>query len=141
MNNQPFVIEREFDAPVAIVWDALTQKEHMKKWYFDLEEFKAIRGFEFVFTAGAEDMEYKHICTVTEVVPNKKLDYSWRYEGYPGNSLVSFELFDEDKKTKLRLTHVGLESFASAGPDFSVEKFAEGWTFIIGNSLKEFLEA
>jgi uncharacterized protein YndB with AHSA1/START domain len=141
MSNQPYIIEREFDVPVARVWDAITRKEQMKKWYFNLEEFRAVPGFEFSFKAGPEGMEYKHICRITEVVPNKKLSYTWHYDGYPGNSLLSFELFDEGKKTKLKLTHAGLESFASAGPDFTEEKFAEGWTFIVGDSLKKFLEA
>ncbi len=141
MSNRPFVIERVFDAPVARVWDALTKNEQMKQWYFDLPDFKAVPGFEFFFTGGAPgDMQYKHVCRVTEVVPKKKLSYSWRYDGYPGESLVSFELFEEGDTTRLKLTHSGLETFASSGPDFSTENFAAGWTQIIGNSLKGFLE-
>lgn len=140
MNNKPFVIEAVFDAPVARVWDALTQNELMKKWYFDLADFKAVPGFEFIFVAGGKgDVSYKHICKVTEVVARKKLSYSWRYDGYPGTSLVLFELFEEEGKTRLRLTHSGLETFASSGPDFAPENFAEGWTSIVGNSLKGFL--
>lgn len=40
MKPQPFIIERTFNAPVADVWKALTQKELMKEWYFDLSAFK-----------------------------------------------------------------------------------------------------
>jgi uncharacterized protein YndB with AHSA1/START domain len=74
------------------------------------------------------------------VIPGKKLTYSWRYEGYPGNSLVSFELFEEGERTRLKLTHAGLQTFVSAGPDFGQEKFAEGWTQILDRSLKGFLD-
>jgi len=141
MSNQPFVIEREFDAPVSKVWDALTNNEQMKKWYFKLPEFQPVAGFEFQFIGGAEGhTQYNHLCKVTEVIPGKKIAYSWRYEGYPGISVVSFELFEKGNKTKLKLTHSGLESFAAAGPDFGQEKFAEGWTQILDNSLRGFLE-
>jgi uncharacterized protein YndB with AHSA1/START domain len=141
MNSQPVVIEQVLDAPVERVWDALTKNEQMKQWYFHLPDFKAVPGFEFIFVAGAEDdVQYKHICRVVEVVPQKKLSYSWRYDGYPGQSMVSFELVEEGDQTWLKLTHAGLETFSSSGPDFARESFAAGCTQIIGNSLKGFLK-
>jgi len=45
MNNQPFIIERLFDVSVSKVWDALTKNEQMKKWYFQLPDFKVVVGF------------------------------------------------------------------------------------------------
>jgi|SRR5450631_531591 uncharacterized protein YndB with AHSA1/START domain len=141
MSNQPFVIERVFDAPLSRVWDALTKNEQMKKWYFQMADFKPVVGFEFTFVGKADEhTEYTHLCTVTEVIPGKKLSYSWRYEGYPGYSVVSFELSEAGNKTRLKLTHEGIESFASGGKDFRKENFAEGWTHILDKSLKGFLE-
>jgi uncharacterized protein YndB with AHSA1/START domain len=141
MSHQPFIIERVFDAPVTRIWDALTRNEEMKKWYFSLSDFKPVVGFEFQFTGKTdENTEYLHLCRVTEVIAGKKLAYSWRYDGHPGNSIVTFELFEEGSKTRLRLTHAGLESFASSGNDFREENFAGGWTFILDRSLKEFVE-
>ena len=49
MKQDPFVIERTCNAPVEKVWKALTDKDQMKKWYFDLPAFKAEKGFEFEF--------------------------------------------------------------------------------------------
>jgi uncharacterized protein YndB with AHSA1/START domain len=142
MSSQPVVIERTIDAPVSRVWDALTQNEQMKKWYFNLADFIPVVGFEFQFTGTSkENKEYMHRCTITELVPLKKLAYSWRYDGYPGNSLVTFELFEEGKKTRLKLTHAGIESFSGGGPDFAKENFAEGWTYIVDKSLKSYLES
>jgi uncharacterized protein YndB with AHSA1/START domain len=142
MKSQPLIVERVLDAPVTRVWDALTKNEQLKKWYFELPDFKAVSGFEFIFIAGAKgDTQYKHICKVNEVVPKNKLSYSWRYDGYPGDSLVTFELFEAGEQTRLKLTHAELETFASAGPDFVRENFAEGWNQIVGKSLKGFLEA
>ncbi|HEY2347715.1 MAG TPA: SRPBCC domain-containing protein [Puia sp.] len=140
MSELPFIIERTYDVSVSKLWEVLTDNEQLKKWYFQMPDFKPMVGFEFSFSGGAKS-EYKHLCRVTEVVPKKRLAYSWRYEDYPGNSIVSFELSEEGKKTKLRLTHFGLESFKGAGPDFGKDKFAEGWTFILGKSLKEYLES
>jgi len=140
MSDQPFIIERVYEVPVPKLWDAISSNEHLKKWYFQISEFKPVVGFEFSFSGGAKG-EYKHLCKVTEVIPAKKLTYSWRYEGYPGNSFVSWELSDKGNKTKLKLTHTGLESFKDAGADFAPEKFAEGWNFILGKSLKEYLDS
>ena len=140
MNNEPFVIERTYNAPIEKVWKALTDKQQMKQWYFDIAEFKPEVGFEFTFTGGSEEKKYTHLCKVLEVIPNKKLSYSWRYEGYPGSSIVTFELFDEGKETRIRLTHEGIETFPKNLADFAKESFAKGWTYIIGTSLKDFVE-
>lgn len=141
MENKPFVIERIFHAPIETVWKAITDKNDMKQWYFDLVEFKPEVGFEFRFEGGPDEgTRYLHVCVVTEVLEGKKLTYSWRYDGYPGISFVTFELFPEADKTRLLLTHAGLESFPASIPDFAKENFVEGWTEIIGTSLKSFLE-
>jgi uncharacterized protein YndB with AHSA1/START domain len=141
MQTEPFVIERVYKASAEKIWKAITDETQMKQWYFDLPGFKPEVGFEFRFTGGPPDKEYLHLCKITEVIPYKKLTYSWRYDGYPGNSFVTFELFPQGEETKLKLTHAGLESFAvSNNPDLDAKNFAEGWSHIIGISLKEFLE-
>ena len=140
MNNTPITIERTFNAPVATVWKALTDKAEMKQWYFDLAEFKPELGFEFSFTAGPPEKEYLHLCKITGVIPGKKISYSWRYDGYEGISFVSFELFAEGEKTRLKLTHEGLETFPASNTDFAATNFVAGWTSIVGTSLKDYLE-
>jgi len=141
MNNQPIVVEKTYDAPVAQVWTAITDKDEMKEWYFDLEDFNATPGFTFSFTGGpSPEKQYLHLCEVIEAIPQKKLSYSWRYDGYPGNSLVSFELTPQGNKTLLRLTHEGLESFPANEKDFAKSNFEEGWDSIINKSLAEYLE-
>lgn len=141
-SNQPIVIERTYDAPVEKVWKALTDKAEMKKWYFDLKEFKPETGFEFQFYGeGKTGEKFLHLCKITDVVKNKKLRYSWRYDGYEGISFVSFELFAEGELTRLKLTHEGLETFPKTeNNDFAKENFVGGWTYITATSLKEYLE-
>ena len=139
MKNEPFRIERTFDAPVEKVWKAITDKNEMKQWYFDLAEFKAEVGFEFQFMGGDGKKQWLHLCKITEVITGRKLTYSWRYDGYEGISYVTFELFEEDNKTRLKLTHAGLDTFPPI-PEFAEKNFIAGWTEIIGTSLKNYLE-
>ncbi|MCP9763274.1 SRPBCC family protein [Lacihabitans soyangensis] len=134
------VISRVFDADISLVWRAITEKELMKEWYFDLEKFEPIVGFRFEFKGGHEDgIQYNHLCEITEVEFEKKLTYSWKYEGYEGLSFVSFELSSENNKTQLDFTHSGLLSFPSSNPDFAVHNFEQGWTHFIDHALPQFL--
>ena len=141
MSSNPIIVEQIYKVPVEKVWHAITNRDAMRKWYFEFQEFKAEVGFEFRFWGGpAEDRQYLHICEITEVVPNQKLSYSWRYDGYPGITIVSFELLSEGEDTLVKLSHTGLETFPAENADFAPENFVEGWNWIIGKSLKEFLE-
>jgi uncharacterized protein YndB with AHSA1/START domain len=137
---EALVIERTFNAPVARVWKALTDVEQMRQWYFELKEFKPEVGFEFEFSVEHKGMNYHHLCKITEVIPQKKLVHTWRYKGHEGDSLVMFELFADGDKTRLKLTHEGLETFPKT-PSFARKNFMEGWTQLIGSSLKEFVES
>ena len=113
----------------------------MKQWYFDMAEFIPRVGFEFSFMGENECRKFKHVCRITEVVPGKKLAHTWQYEGYPGLSVVSFELFDEGGKTRVRLTHERTETFpVTEHKDFAKENFEGGWNYILGTSLKNYLE-
>lgn len=138
-DDKPVIKEVLLDAPVTRVWKAITDKNEMKKWYFDLTEFRTEVGFKFNFMAGDDKKKYLHLCEVTEVKENEKLKYSWRYDGYPGISFVTFELFEEGEKTRLKLTHEGIDSFGPY-PELAKENFDAGWEAIIKKNLKEFIE-
>jgi len=133
------VVERTLNAPVARVWKALTDVDQMRDWYFDLKEFRPQIGFEFEFVVEHEGNSYHHLCRVTEVVPQKKIAYAWRNKGEPGNSLVTIELWPEGEKTRLKLTHTGIETFPKT-PAYERKNFEAGWTAIIGTELKQFVE-
>jgi uncharacterized protein YndB with AHSA1/START domain len=141
MTYEPYTIDRTYDAPVSRVWKALTDKRWIRMWFFEVEEFEARPGFEFRCRGGGDQNPYLLLCTIKEVLPMQKLSYTWCYEGYPGESLVSIELFEEGKKTRLRLTHAGLETFPKDRPDiFGREKFVAGWNYLIGESLPHLLK-
>lgn len=138
-NTHPLIIEGDLDAVRTEVWDALVNIDKIRKWYFNLAEFKPEVGFEFEFSGGSEAQTYIHKCLVTVANAPHQLAYTWRYENYEGNSLVSFELFEKAAgQTHLKLTHTGLETFPK-GADFARESFQAGWEYIINTSLKNFI--
>ena len=133
------IVERTFNAPVLRVWKTLTDVDQMREWYFNLKEFKPQIGFEFEFVVEHEGTSYHHLCRVTEVVPQKRIAYTWRYKGEPGNSLVTIELSPEGEKTRLKLTHTGIDTFPKT-PAYERKNFESGWIAIIGTELKQFVE-
>ncbi len=140
MDDKPLIIEQEFNAPIELVWRAITEKELMKKWYFDIADFVLQVGRIFHFEGGKDGRIYVHECEILEIIPFQKLKYSWKYEGYTGISFVTFELFPKDNKTKLRLTHEGLNSFPRENSDLVRSNFVDGWNYLIHESLKQYLE-
>ena len=140
-NTTPIIVERTYQAPVKAVWEALTDKAKMKQWYFDVSDFKAEPGFEFEFTGGTKEHSYLHKCVITEVILFKKLAHTWRYDGFEGSSVVTWELFDEGDNTRVKLTHTGLETFGADNPDFARHNFEAGWDYIVNTGLKTFVEA
>ena len=115
----------------------MTDEAQMKAWYFpQLQHFEPVIGFEFVFAndGSAYQKEWK----VTKVIPCRLLAHSWTYKNYPGYSEVTFELFDEDNKTRLKVTHTGIASFPR-DPHFARHRFEDGWKQILGTNLKNYL--
>lgn len=135
------IVEHTFSSHKSVVWRALTEKELMKNWYFELKEFNPVVGFKFDFVGSTEEgVQYKHLCEITEVIFEKKLSYSWKYDGYEGISIVTFDLCEENEKTRLKLTHNGIDTFPASMPDFAINNFKAGWNDIINISLNDFLE-
>ncbi len=142
MEHQQLTFERLYNAPTERVWKALTNIDQMRQWYFPmLEAFEPRIGFETEFDVHHNGKIYPHIWKVTEVIENQAIAYSWRYGGYPGNSVVRFALEPIGNQTKLTLTHTFTESFeADRFADFSTDSFTQGWTHFVGR-LQTFVES
>lgn len=138
--EEPLVVERVFDVPAERVWQAITEPDEIGQWFMQIDDFEPKEDFEFTMTAEHNNKRYIHLCRVTEVVDGKKLTYSFRFRDAQGITYVTWELFREGNKTRLRLTHRGLERIAHAGPDYSRQNFVEGWTFFLENSLAGYLQ-
>jgi uncharacterized protein YndB with AHSA1/START domain len=135
--DTPLVTQEFYSAPIERVWEALTDENQMRVWYFpQLRKFKPVVGFDFEFDN--DGSTYQKAWRVTQFIDGTKFSHSWSYKGYPGSSEVNFELFREGTGTRLRLTHTGLASFPD-DPHFARNRFEDGWRQIIGVSLRNHL--
>lgn len=139
----PLKQERIFNVSSALLWEVLTNKEHLKQWYFDFaDDWKLEIGNQFDWKATSPDcVEWLHRGKMLEIITGKKISHTWEYPGYKGSSVVTWELdaINSDT-TRLILTHEFIIPFDTAVEALRRENFVEGWTAIIHTSLKEYLE-
>ncbi|MDN3546850.1 SRPBCC family protein [Mucilaginibacter aquaedulcis] len=147
METKPLVTERIYDAPANRIWKAITDNNDMKHWYFDIEGFMPVVGFEFQFWGKVDDREFLHICQVTEVVNGQKLSYTMTFNNFsdadyaPVKTEVCFELNPMgENQTRLKVTHTGLENFPENLKHFTGNDFIKGWGTLLDNSLKQYLK-
>ncbi len=140
-DEAPIVVEQDFDRSASDVWAAVTEIDDMRKWYFDnIPDFKAEVGFAARFVVQSGARSFLHLWKVTEVVPQRKVVYNWKYEGIPGDSVVSFEVSGSKKSARLRVTTLVQEDFPEDIPEFSRESCLGGWTYFIRHRLKAYLD-
>ena len=102
-----------FPHPAEVVWEYLTTPELMELWLMK-NTFQPTVGFDFQFrTTPIPSLNFDGIfyCKVLEIVPLKKLSYSWRSGPGEGkitlDSVVIWNLLPSDKGTELFLDHSG----------------------------------
>ncbi|AZA84291.1 SRPBCC domain-containing protein [Chryseobacterium lactis] len=137
----PIIVQYKINAPVEKVWRALTDKNEMKSWYFDIGDFEPEVGKEFNFYEPGGENKFHHQCKIVEIVPNQILKYSWSYPDFSeAKTIVTWELLSDNGATLVKITHEDIENFNDLGDGFSRESFTGGWNSILGESLKEYLE-
>ena len=135
------IVKQRINAPVDKVWNAITDKALMKKWYFDIPDFELQKNHKFNFFEPGDQKKFHHQGEILEVIPQQKLKHSWTYPEFSKDkTLVKWELQQEEDATVVTLTHKGLENFDHLGKEFSRNSFEEGWKEIIEKSLKQFVE-
>src|SRR5579871_6973181 len=96
------------------VWEYLTKTELIAQWLMP-NDFLPVVGYEFRFTIKPiPEFEFDGIiyCKVLEIVPLKKLVYTWK--GGPGDgttnldSVVTWTLVEKNNGTELLLEHTGI---------------------------------
>src|ERR1022692_1062365 len=96
------------------VWEYLTNSELISQWLMP-NDFQPIVGHDFTFRIKPiPEFDFDGIiyCKVLEIIPFKKLSYSWK--GGPGNgkinldSVVVWTLAPKDNGTEVLLEHSGL---------------------------------
>ncbi|MEO6682190.1 MAG: SRPBCC family protein [Ginsengibacter sp.] len=114
--------------PASKIWEALTQKNKMKEWYFDIPDFEFKEGAVFNFYEPGDAKQFHHRCEIKEIVPGKKFSHTWTHpELSKGESIVTWILEEEGGQTNVTLQHEGTENFADAGAEFAPENYQLGW--------------
>jgi uncharacterized protein YndB with AHSA1/START domain len=108
------LLEREFDAPRHLVWEAMTRPEYVKQWWgprgYTLPscEIDLRVGGEWRYLSKAADgSEYLFRGVYKEITPVERLSYTWIFDFAPYNEIVaieSVELEERDGRTYARTT-------------------------------------
>lgn len=100
-----------------VVWEYLTNAALMELWLMK-NDFKPIVGHEFQFRTNPLpkfDFDGMVYCKVLEIIPCKKLVYSWK--GGTGNGVMTMDstvvwtLEEKNNGTVLSLEHSGVKGF------------------------------
>jgi uncharacterized protein YndB with AHSA1/START domain len=119
-----------FPHPPEVVWEYLTNAELMELWLMK-NDFQPIVGHEFQFRTNPKaDFDFDGIfyCKVLEIIPFKKLSYSWKCGPGDGifniDSVVNWKLEPRNNGTELLLEH---NDFAIMNNLILFNSMQEGW--------------
>lgn len=143
-------LERILDAPAETVWRCLTEGELRGQWFAGGSDVTGEGDLDLLFdhdNLSADDVPYpaeyaahKGAVNHEKVVrfePNRVLAYTF---GEGRNGIATFELFPEGDRTRLVLTHSGIQSPTGA------QDFGSGWNShltvlqekLAGRSVRDF---
>jgi len=115
--QRDLVIKWHFPHPAEKVWECLTTPELISQWLMK-NDFKPVVGHKFNFhTKPIPKMGFDGIvyCEVTEIVPGKKLVYTWKGGSAPDNlsldTILTWTLTPQEDGTELLLEHKGFKGF------------------------------
>jgi uncharacterized protein YndB with AHSA1/START domain len=141
----PERIEREIlvEAPPDVVWSAITEPEHVSRWFGDAADIDLRPGGEASFTWNDDDGGTAHARIVTVERPHffafRWMRWSREHPTGPGlqegnSTLVEFSLTAEGDGTRLRVVESGFDRLD--GPDDSARTYFEenntGWPKELG---------
>jgi uncharacterized protein YndB with AHSA1/START domain len=105
------VTTREFDAPIELVFDALTKPEHVRNWFAPFEaqvtecsiDLRAGGDYHIVFVT-EDGTECSFRGTYLEVEAPTRTVSTWLFEGWPDADAVEYvDLQETDGVTKLTM--------------------------------------
>jgi uncharacterized protein YndB with AHSA1/START domain len=121
-----------FNASPQEVWDYLTKPELLEQW-MGSTNFQPIIGHQFQLNGKGGCVNF---CQVLEIIPCKKLSYSWRVKNASGvitvDSKVLWTLSEKAGETELKLVHDGFTTLEDH------QAHNNGWT-TLGNRLTALL--
>jgi uncharacterized protein YndB with AHSA1/START domain len=132
-------IEREIhvDATPEVVFEVITQPEHLREWWPDDVRLDPVPGGTgtFVFGGGSDLRRPATVpVTVIEAVPPRLFSFRWAYDPdlTPDRSnsfLVTFELAPSGEGTSVRMTETGFreQGWEAAVLEEAYRDHSNGW--------------
>ena len=144
--KQSVELERIFNAPVERVYELWTKPELLNKWFNTKEhtesytysnlEVEGCYALDYHDVSGKETGVAGTLCRIIgeykEIIPNKKLVFSWIDEGFQYESLVTINFSVMGEKTKVHLIHSDVYD-----KDW-IKQFKSGWTHCLGAQIDLF---
>lgn len=140
-NTELGTIKRELfiEASPEIVFDVVSEPEHLKEWWPDDARYEPTPGSTGEIVFGDPDADGGVAAfSVVEVIPPHTFSFRWTHPGgeiaAEGNSLlVTFELTPRDGGTSLRMTETG---FREMGWEVAVleeqyQEHVKGWDYFL----------
>lgn len=137
-DTQQIVVDEVFPHAPEAIWRTLTTGDLIGRWLMVPTGFEPVKGKRFTFQttpAGAWDGTIR--CQVLEVIPNKRLAYTWQSGdegnvgyGSPLNTVVTWTLTKVATGTRLQLVHSG---FVTPTNDSALQSFGGGWQKVVAN--------
>ena len=130
----------EINADKSKVWDALINPEIIKQYFFGTETVSDWKtDSEIIFQGEYQGTKYRDKGNILKIESEKILQYNY-WSGFSGledkeenYSIVTYELNDENGKTRLSITQ---ENFAN---EQSKEHADKNWDIVL-NQMKEIIE-
>ncbi len=129
-----------FPNPPEVVWEYLTKAELIEQWLMP-NDFQLILGYDFRFVVKpmpSLDLDGIAYCKILEIVPFRKLTYSWKAGPGEGkislDSIVEWTFVPKDNGTELQLVHSGFKEIENFNIYTAMDN---GWVKQVGiiNSL------
>lgn len=145
VEGQALIVERIFQAPRELVWDAWTKPEHVSRWWghggvplYACEIDLRVGGTYRYVQRGPDGTEFPFTGTYREIVKPERLNYTMIFDMVPYNEheSVIFDSFEQlaDGRTKLTMRteydsvealQGSIASGAEQGAIASMERYAE----------------
>ncbi len=114
--------EQQINHPINLVWNAITKAEEISSWFIQAE-FKAEVGYKYTFTHEKTTITGK----VLEANPVHKLVYTWKVNGTDVDTVVSWNLSENENGTLIQLEHSGISKYPGESAVKMFESFSGGW--------------
>jgi uncharacterized protein YndB with AHSA1/START domain len=110
--DREFVIERSYDAPARLLFEAWSKPEHLMKWFGPVGwpltlcevDFRVGGKWRFAMTGSSGKQNMPFGGTYLEIVPNKKIVFDNTFEA-PGAETMIMTVTFEEKGGRTKLTH------------------------------------